>query len=494
MTDPIASTEGGSVRGILTEGVARFLGIPYATAARFAAPEPAPHWDDTRAGDAYGPMSPQIPGENYLLTDAGFSEDCLSLNVWTPDPTDIGDSGGRPVMVWIHGGGFRQGGGAHLLYDATPLAARGDVVVVTLNYRLGALGFLAHPDLGANWGLLDQVAALRWVRDNIAAFGGDRDNVTIFGESAGATSVALLTVAPPARGLFHRAIAQSGAGVATSIDTSARRAEDLAATVGVADVAALRDTPVAALLDAQATLERRSRLPFLFVPTVDGVVLDSPRQARRDGAAAGIPMIFGTNADEWRLWAPGDPRARDLDDAGLGRRVERILRGGADDVISTFRRERAARGESTAPNDLWFAIETDRFFRAPVIADADAHVAHQPATFVYRFGWPSPAMGGWLGACHALEIAFVFGVQGRGELARFTGSGPEADVVGERMLAAWAAFAHTGDPSTPELAWPTHDPATRPTLVFDADSRVEHAPADAERAVVAAHGTEPLVS
>ena len=398
-------------------------------------------------------------------------------------------------MVWIHGGGFRQGGGAHLLYDAAPLAARGDVVVVTLNYRLGALGFLAHPDLGANWGLLDQIAALRWVRDNITAFGGDPANVTIFGESAGATSVALLTVAPPARGLFQRAIAQSGAGVATPMETSAGRAEDLATEAGLADVAALRGLPVDSLLAAQAGVEARNHLPFAFVPTIDGVVLDARAlAARAAGAAADIPMIFGTNVDEWRLWAPGDPRSRDLDDAGLRRRVERILRGGADDVIDTFRRERAERGESTAANDLWFAIETDRFFRAPVIADADAHATHQPATFVYRFAWRSPAMRGWLGACHALEIAFVFGVQGRGELAGFTGSGPDADRVGDRMLAAWAAFAHTGDPSTPDLAWPAHDPATRPTLVFDRDSRVVAAPADAERAVVAAYGAEPLIS
>jgi para-nitrobenzyl esterase len=489
MSDPIVSTEGGAVHGSLSEGVARFLGIPFASAARFEAPEPAPPWRGTRSGSDYGPMSPQIPGELYLRTGAGYSEDCLSLNVWTPDP-----AGSRPVMVWIHGGGFRQGGGAHLLYDAAPLSARGDVVVVTLNYRLGALGFLAHPDLGANWGLLDQIAALRWVRDNIAAFGGDPDNVTIFGESAGSTSVALLTVAPPARGLFHRAIAQSGAGVATKMATSARRAEDLAAAAGVADVGALRDVPVDALLAAQAALETRNRLPFAFVPTIDGVVLDGRAlAARAAGAAADIPMIFGTNVDEWRLWAPGDPRSRDLDDAGLHRRVDRILHGGADAVIDTFRRERAARGESIAANDLWFAIETDRFFRAPVIADADAHVAHQPSTFVYRFAWRSPAMRGWLGACHALEIAFVFGVQGRGELAGFTGSGRDADRVGDRMLAAWAAFAHTGDPSTADLAWPTHDPATRPTVVFDVASRLEHAPADAERAVVAAYGAEPLI-
>ncbi len=434
-------------------------------------------------------MCPQIPGELRLRTEVGYSEDCLSLNVWTPDPDAT-----RPVMVWIHGGGFRQGGAAHLLYDAAPLSARGDVVVVTINYRLGALGFLAHPDLGANHGLLDQIAALRWVRDNIAGFGGDPGNVTIFGESAGGTSVALLTVSPPARGLFHRAIAQSGAGVATPMARSARRAEDLAAAAGVDRVGALRDLPVAELLTAQATVETRSRLPFAFVPTVDGaVVTERALDARAAGAAADIPMIFGTNADEWRLWAPGDPRARDLDDAGLQRRVERTLGAGADDVIATFRRARGERGESTAANDLWFAIETDRFFRAPVLADADAHATHQPSTYVYRFDWRSPAMGGWLGACHALEIAFVFGVQGRAGIEKFTGSGPDADRVGDRMLAAWAAFAHTGDPSTPELAWPAHDPATRPTVVFDAESHLEHAPADAERAVVAAQGVDPLI-
>jgi carboxylesterase type B len=224
-----------------------------------------------------------------------------------------------------------------------------------------------------------------------------------------------------------------------------------------------------------------------FVPTIDGVVLDrSPLEALAAGSAASVPLVVGTNVDEWKLFAPADPHSRDLDEDGLRRRLERRHVDDVDGMVATYRSARAARGEGLEPRDVWFAFESDRFFRVPALAAAAAHAAHEPATFVYLFGWGSPAMKGWLGACHGLEIAFVFGTQGRGELATFTGAGPEADGLARTMMDAWVAFARTGDPSTPAHPWPEYDTATRPTMCFDAETRLEHDPRAPERAAVAA--------
>jgi para-nitrobenzyl esterase len=228
-----------------------------------------------------------------------------------------------------------------------------------------------------------------------------------------------------------------------------------------------------------------------FLPSVDGALFTRPPlDALRDGAAHGIPVVVGTNRDEWKLWAPADPHSRDLTEEGLRRRLARRLDGGVDEVIEVVTRERSARGEPTGPSDLWFAIETERFFRVPALRLADALVAHEPRTFVYLFTWGSPAMRGWLGACHGLEIAFALGTQGRPETAAFTGKGPDADGLARRMMKAWAGFARTGDPTTDELGpWPGYDPRSRPTMVLDRDCRVEQAPMDAEWAVVERHSS-----
>jgi para-nitrobenzyl esterase len=481
-----ARTTLGDVRGVADAGVRVWKGIPYASAPRFAAPEPVPAWTGLRDAFAFGPIAPQAPGAQFQRADLAQSEDCLSLNVWAPD-----DPGGRkPVLVWIHGGAFRSGSSASPLYDAAALARFGDVVVVTINYRLGALGFLCHPGLttadGAcgNWGLLDQIAALRWVRDNAAAFGGDPDNVTIFGESAGGASVSLLCVSPLARGLFHKGIAQSGPPLAATLEASTASTARLVEALGVDGVDALRKLPPEAFLSAEAGMHDWRRVA-MFAPVVDGVVLDrQPTRALAEGGAAGIPLVVGTNVDEWKLWAPMDPHSRDLDDDGLRRRVTRVVGEGADEVISAFHAARAARGEAVAPPDLWFAIQSDAFFRVPALRAADAHASAGNDAFVYLFGWTSPAMGGWLGACHGLEIAFVFGTQGRGDLAVFTGSGPDADRLSDAMGQAWAELARAGNPSTAHLEWPAHDASARPTAVFDARPRIEPAPREPERAVL----------
>jgi para-nitrobenzyl esterase len=485
-TTPVARLGDHEARGTRSGGIAVFRGLPYATAERFAPPVPVVASTDLDATD-FGSIAPQVGGAQFQSADLVQDEQCLSLNVWTPGADDAR----RPIMVWIHGGGFRTGSGASPLYESSTLAARGDVVVVTINYRLGLLGFLGHPDLAtadggpcANWGMLDCIEALRWVRSNGSAFGGDPDDVTIFGESAGAAAVALLCTMPAARGLFQKAAVQSGAPLTSSIGRAARLAERAAELAGVDGVPGLRDLPVDQILTVQQQVEAEGA-DRSFIPAVDGADIPTlPGTSLRDGSAAGIPMLIGSNVDEWKLWAPADPHSRDLDEDRLRSRLERSFPAHSlDGLIETVRGARAARGEGVAPNDLFYAIESERVFRVPATRVADAQSAHAP-TFVYLFGWRSPAMRGWLGACHGLEIAFVFGNQGRGELAAFTGAGPEADALAEQMMDAWLAFVRTGSPSTPSLPWPRHDPVSRPTMVFDATSGLEHAPREAERAVV----------
>jgi carboxylesterase type B len=489
----IVTTTRGDLRATTHDGVVAALGIPFAQTVRFAAPEPVVSWSGARDATEFGAASLQPPGEVFLAVDMAQSEDCLTCNVWAPEAAVNGSGPSRPVMVWIHGGGFRQGAGAHMLSRGPVLAARGDVVVVTVNYRLGALGFATHPDLSedgtcGNRAIEDLVTALRWVRDEIGAFGGDAGNVTLFGESAGGTLVSILATMPIASGLFRRVIVQSGVPTAIDLERASRLTEELAREAGASGVRQLRNVPGEAVLAAQIALEARRGGRMVFIPAVDGVLVErTPVDAFSAGAAAGTPMIIGTNVDEMRLLGAGDPHRLDLDEAGLRVRLERVLEGDVGQVIDAVRSARAARGEGTSPSDLWFAIETDRFFRVPSLRAADAHVAHDPRTYVYLFGWRSPAFDGWLGACHVLEIPFVFGLQDAPHLAPFTGAGADGARLSAEMMGAWVTFARGDDPSTPGLSWPRHDPGARPTLVFDERSRAEAAPRDEERAAVAAH-------
>ncbi len=485
---PRVDLRDGAVTGTERDAVQVFLGIPYASAERFSPPAPPAAWTGDLEATAFGPIAPQAPGAQFQRADLEQDEQCLSLNVWTPG------TGGepRPVMVWIHGGAFRSGSSASPLYEGTALATRGDVVVVSINYRLGALGFLAHPTLApegepfGSWGLLDCVEALRWVQNNISALGGDPTNVTIFGESAGAAAVSMLCVMPAARGLFHRAAVQSGAPLSVNVETATKLAEELAARLAVSSVAALREVPVADLVAAQTQLEATAERAF--VPVVDGVTvpLARPLKTLANGSAAGIPMLIGTNVDEWKLWAAADPHSRDLDEDRL--RIRLAARFGDDRAERGDRRDpRSPVGarESAAPNDVFYAAESERTFRVPSLRMAVAQAGNAP-TFAYLFEWGSPAMGGWLGACHGLEIAFVFGNQGRGDLAAFTGAGDDADALAATMMDAWVAFARTGDPSTPALPWPVYDTVTRPTMVLGRQTSVQASPRDAERAAVEA--------
>ena len=486
--------------GVEESGLRIFRGVPYARPPvgdlRLRPPRPTEPWSGVRAAAGYGPWAPQNVPDNPIAAVAPSTqdEDCLTLNVWTPGL----DGAGRPVMVWVHGGAFTGGSGASPLYAGARLAERGDVVMVTINYRLGILGFLGHSGLAddpegppANWGLLDQVAALGWVRDNIAAFGGDPGNVTVFGESAGGMSVSDLLTMPAAAGLFHRAIVQSGPPVATTVARAEEHAAKLLAELGLTDPAGLRSVPVDALLAAQTgVLAPKPGAGLTLVPAVDGTSLPvTPLDAFRDGSAAPVPLLIGTNRHEAKLFMVADPKNRDPDEDTLLRRIDRALTANgvplrAEDVVDAYRSARAARGDRTDPRELWSAIETDRMFRIGSLEAATAHARRQPATFSYLFDWESPAMDGALGACHALEIPFVLGNLDAPGIDRFAGSGPAASALSEQMMDAWLAFARTGDPRHPGIPdWPAYDADHRPTMVFGRDTRVEEAPMDTERAV-----------
>lgn len=482
----------GRLAGRRRRDVVLFAGIPYAAPAtgarRFERPSPATPWAGVRDATAFGPMAWQGPGllAGLALGSGACDEDCLSLNVITP-----GTSGRRPVLVWIHGGGFTAGSSATPWYDGTGFALAGDVVVVTINYRLGALGFLhldelsdRHADSG-RLGLLDQIAALRWVRDNISAFGGDPDDVTVFGESAGAMSIGCLLAMPEASGLFRRAITQSGAAeaVATPDDAAAvtRALCDLVDARTVDDLLAVAPE---ALVAAQQQLAEHSRrqgtagdsvfaLPFR--PVVDGTVLPDPLAAIGAGSAADVDLISGTNADECTIFLLAVPS--DLDEARALRRAERWLPGG-----EALYRSYAERRPGATPWELLAALMSDAVFRMPSLRLLDAHAGAAGAgvrTHGYRFDWASPAFGGMLRAAHAVEIPFVWDNLAKGGVTMLVGDDPPKQLAAA-MHEAWWRFAAGEDPGHDGTGpWPRHDAATHPTMVFDATSGVVDDP-DAE--------------
>ncbi len=463
----------GRIRGVARRGVSSFSGIPYAAAPagphRWRPPAPPAPWAGIRECDRFGAVAPQTESlvELTLGRDDGEqSEDCLALNVWTP----ACDAARRPVMVWVHGGSFLTGAGSGGLYRSGLLARDGDVVVVTINYRLGALGFLAHPELAGdgeewldgrtwtgsgNWGLADQVAALAWVRDHIAAFGGDPGNVTLFGESAGGMSVASLLAVPEARGLFRRAIVQSGPPYTSSLEDAATLAEKIASQLGVGlSRAELEQVPADRFVEAVAAFGRASSATddsgLLMRPAIDGGLLDRPpEQAVADGVASDVPLLIGTTRDESAFFALGNPALSSLDDEGLLRWMRRITpdRAVAERVLGTVRDVRRERGETVTPIALWNALATEHLFRVPTLRLADAHAAAAAdgvGTYCYLFTWESPAFGGFLGSCHALDIPFVFGTVHHPLVQTFSGGGDDAFELSAAMRRAWTSFAMVG--------------------------------------------------
>ncbi|MFI5779486.1 carboxylesterase/lipase family protein [Nocardia sp. NPDC051570] len=459
--EPIVSVSSGKVRGVVRDGVSSFLGIPYAAApvgpARWDLPRPAPRWQGVRAATEYGPtcvQAPYPPPIHALLGSDGIpGEDYLNLNVWTPDPA----GSGLPVLVWIHGGAFARGSNAREMYDGSAFARDG-VVLVSINYRLGASGFAAIPGAPFNRGLHDQIFALHWVRENIAAFGGDPDNVTLFGESAGGMSVVDLLAAPPARGLFRRAIAQSanGSTVCEAADAG-RLGHALADRLGIAASAtAFGQVSAEQLLEAQNTLSLdllinpdparwgasvvRAGLGILnFFPVVDGDLLPGRPVDILAAQPDRVPVLAGWTRDEFRFFTFPTGIAAGITDDTL---PAILLRYGFDPAVADV--YRANRPHATAA-DLFAAVITDAVFR-----DDTTSLAGSPApTHLYEFAWPSTLPD--LGACHVMDIPFVFD---RLAVAHtLTGPNPPQPLADETH-AAWVRFATHGDPgwspATPE--------------------------------------------
>ena len=497
----VVGTTGGLLRGEEAPWGWIFRGIPYAhlegSRARWREPRPAKTWNGVRDAIAWGaiaPQTPPVPGFSLPGDPTRWDENCLNLNVWTPR----NDDGGRPVMVWIHGGGFTTGTGASTLFAGNHLASHG-VVVVTINYRLGALGLLAHPDLSdgqddgwANWALHDQLAALRWVRDNIAAFGGSPDNVTLFGESAGAMSIADLLAVPQAKGLFHRAVLQSGPPAAATANWATNQAERLAAQLGLAGFAShdLRRAPTVQLVSAGQRLAAQvpgdGGLPLPFLPVVDRALLSRfPGDAVIDGEAADVPLLIGTTRDESALFTVSDWTNPGLDMKTVIRRLGRLVGpDAAATIVEGYRDIRAGRREPTTPHHLWTAITTDFVFRLPLLAMVLAHRKFQTKVYSYLFTQESPFMGGAFGSCHGLEIPFVFGTVANPAIQVFTGSGPKVEGLSDQMRSAWIAFAQEDDPSCEEVGeWPTYEPARRSVMVFGPGGGLADDPRGEERQV-----------
>ena len=481
MADPIVTTTTGRVRGRAEEGVTVFRGIPFAApptgTRRFAPPVPPEPWSGVADAGAFGPRAPQNPSALEQLLGAReerHDEDCLRLNLWAPEGAD-----GLPVMVWIHGGAFETGTGAISWYDGARLARRG-VVVVTINYRLGALGFLHLAPFAdgfegsGNAGLLDQVAALHWVRDNAAAFGGDPGRVCLFGESAGAMSVAALLAVPAARGLFGRAILQSGAAAHVH---EAPAAEEVARTflaevgVGPDDVGHLRDLPLGQLLAAQQRVSAAH--PFAaglaWQPVADGVVLpDLPDREVGAGSAADVELIVGTTLEEMKLFLVMDPTVGSLDEEALLRHSDKLFAARGRQPGEGVLAYRGRLVDAAVP-EVWTAMLTDHHFRMPAVALAERQLAHQDGVWMYLFAYRSPAFGGALGSCHALEIPFVWDNLEAQGADRFVGElTPELRALSDAMASAWVAFARDGVPAAESLpAWPAYDASRRATMWFD---------------------------
>jgi para-nitrobenzyl esterase len=410
-------------------------------------------------------------------------------------------------MVWIHGGGFTSGSGSVFLYRGGNLVRNGDAVVVTINYRLGALGFLGHGRMRGrdgsmgNWGIRDQLAALSWIRDNIAAFGGDPQNVTVFGESAGGFSVSTLLGTPAARGLFGRAVVQSGGAHLHSIGEAEHAAERLVQILGVAapDRDSLQRVPATELVAATEELGRRrpdpGMIPLPFLPIVDGVLVPvHPLAAVAQGAADGVDLMIGTNRDELTLFGLGNPALMALDEQGMHKWVANALPDvPTDAVVDAYRTARSARGEGVGPTDIWVAVGTDIVFRWPSLQLAASQAARGARVYVYLFEWESPAFGGVLGSCHALELPFVFGAVHLPVVQIFSGGGLAVDELSRQMQQGWLRFARHGDPTHDGIGeWPQWEAEGRATMLFGPHSGAVHAPRNQELAVLEHH--RPLVA
>jgi para-nitrobenzyl esterase len=492
----VVETTAGKIRGTYAPGVYTFRGVPYgattAGANRFQPPRKAQPWSNIRETTALGPRSPQLlsafhgfvpPEVEAMDRDEMMGEDCLVLNVWTP-ALDRGRK--LPVMVWLHGGGYTSGSGGFIIYDGIELARKHDVVVVTVNHRLGALGYLYLAELGAeryalgsNLGNLDLVAALEWVRDNIAGFGGDPGNVTLFGQSGGGGKVSSLMAMPAARGLFKRAIVQSGAAVkGIPREVATRNAQAFLARLNLEpnQLQKLQDIPLQQLLKAT---DPSSGPTINFGPVVDGHSLPTdPFDPVAPAQSTSVPLLIGTVETEVTFF-PGQP-LDPMDDPTLHARVKQLLKSSADaDVDRVIGAYRAGR-PGVANTDLYLIIASDGF-RAGILLEAERKAAQaQAPVYQYYFTWRSPVREGKLRSFHTLEIPFVF--DNVDAAKSMTVSGQDRYELAARMSSAWVAFARTGNPNHAGLPkWAPYDNTRRATMIFNDQCKLVDDPHGAEQ-------------
>jgi para-nitrobenzyl esterase len=515
--DAVADTRAGRVAGYIRHGIFTFKGIPYADNSagpnRFMPPVKPKSWEGVRSSRQYGYVAPQGPRGGWANDEEAFmfawddgvqNEDCLRVNVWTPA---LGDGKKRPVMIWLHGGGYTAGSGQELRsYDGENLARRGDLVVVSLNHRLNVLGYLDLSKFGdqygasGNVGMLDIVAALEWVRDNIENFGGNPQMVTIFGQSGGGGKVSTLMAMPAAKGLFHRAIVESGSILQGIPPENAQKVTD--AVVGelgltAATIGQIQTLPYQQIL-ATADKVLRERRPKVvggipnfrristllgFGPVVDGKTLPNhPFDPGAPALSADIPMIIGTTLNEF-VTALNHPEYEAMSEADLETRVREIYGESTTSVISAFRQ----RTPQAKPFDLWSRVAASGV-RGSAIEQAKLKAAQGRApAYLYWFTWQTPILSGRPRAFHCAEIAFVFDNTDRCET--MTGGGAEPRALAGKMCDAWIQFARTGNPNHPQLPnWPVFSPETIPTMIFDHPPRVEMNPDGAEQRSVVQTG------
>jgi para-nitrobenzyl esterase len=512
--DAIATTTAGKVAGYVRNGIFTFKGVPYGDttegANRFMPPAKPKPWMGVRSSRQFGHVSPQGPRGGWANDEEAFlfswddgiqGEDCLRVNLWTPG---LGDGKKRPVMVWLHGGGFTAGSGQELRsYDGENLARRGDVVVVTLNHRLNVLGYLNLAAYGekyahsANVGMLDIVAALEWVRDNVAAFGGDPGVVTIFGQSGGGGKVSALMGMPAAKGLFHRAIVESGSVLKMGTQEKSRKlAELIVPELGVdaGSIDKLQTMPYAQLLEASTTVMRKNNprpaggVPNIrrmadmlgFTPVVDEQVLPAhPFDPTASEISADVPMIVGTTLNEF-VSAINHPEYEEMTDPEMVQKVETMFPGKSANIVVAFKQ----RTPNAKPFDIWSHIAASTM-RENAIKQCRAKTALGKApAYLYWFTWQTPVLDGRPRAFHCAEIAFAFDNVDRCE--NMTGGGADARALAAKVSDAWIHFARTGDPSHPGIPkWTQFSPETVPTMIFDNKTELANNPDGGEQKSIA---------
>jgi para-nitrobenzyl esterase len=496
----VAETAFGKVRGEELQGVKIFKGVPYGASTagqnRFMPPmDPAP-WSGVRDALRYGSSAPQSnPGVARTvspLSVAGAnlppeSEDCLVLNVWTPA---LNDGRKRPVLFWCHGGGFVTGSGSSPGTDGANLARRGDVVVVTINHRLNVLGFTYLAEFGGSdfassgdAGMLDIVHALRWVRNNIEQFGGDPNTVMIFGQSGGGRKVGTLLAMLSAKGLFHRAVIESGPTIKLVEREQAIRVSEILLTklnVGKTQVRELQKMPVerimGAYFDVVKDMGSQDQMTQGFSPTVDGgAVPKHPFHPAASPISADVPLMLGSTRTEMTLLS--DAASFSLDEAGMRTRIKDLAGASSEALIETYRKM----NPRATPSDLFFLMSSDYRYGAPIMKIAERRAAlGKGPVHLYYFTWETPVEGGRLKSPHTMEIPFAFdNVQISRQL---TGGGADAMALADKLSDTWIAFARTGDPNTPKLPhWPAFNATERPTMVIDNQSKVVSDPIREQR-------------